>query len=178
MGSRVLFASLRSHTIRRQAVTLAPTSQTHPPQASNWERRKQRNRDPGESRLVMVASGVSLAPRTQRPGLRGAGRASLEPGASGNQGRQTGDLVLLSASSKCSLLHSLWVWFLSPPKDSVTYLHILLINVFLLSQSQLLLFASMTFSLPKQYRNFILECTKKCIGELDFQYNTLALQSV
>src|SRR5574342_385384 len=56
--------------------------------------------------------------------------------------------------------------------------HCLLINVFLLSQSQLLLFASMTFSLPKQYRNFILECTKKCIGELDFQYNTLALQSV
>ena len=67
---------------------------------------------------------------------RGARRASLEPGASGSQGRQTGGLVLLSASSRGSLLHSLWVRFSSAPKDSVTYLHILLINVFLLSQPE------------------------------------------
>ena len=52
----------------------------------------------------MVASGVSLAPRTQRPGLRGAGRASLEPGASGNQGRP----IKIHASGFNKLLESIF----------------------------------------------------------------------
>ena len=49
-------------------VTLAPTTQTQPPQASNWERRKQRNRNHSESSLVMVAIAAGLAPSMQCPG--------------------------------------------------------------------------------------------------------------